>query len=583
MANYFNQSWIDKVKDSCDIVDVISRYIPLKQKGRTYWGNCPFHHENEPSFAVSPEKQFFNCFGCHVGGNVITFVSKYESLSFSETIKLLAKQNNIEIPETIDDEQVKRNAELKKKMLQINLACAKFYNKMLMSEKGKSARQYLYKRGLTDNILTRFGLGYSPDWTSIVEYLEKEGVSKEDAYKVGVLGCKDNRYYDFFAERIVFPIISSMGDVLGFSARITTQDYTKGKYKNSPDSICFNKSNIVYAINLLKKAGQKRNLDYAIICEGQMDVIALNQCGYDNVIACMGTALTPNHAREIKRYVEKVIVCFDGDGAGIKATLRSLDILSNAGLYVYVVSLPPGMDPDEYIKKYGKEKFDDLIYKAKHKNDYIFESIKNKYNLTDNLQKSNFIKEILEFINELKTSSDKEIYLKQVQNLTRISIETLKQDLKDGVVTATQKFEKNEPIRNTAYDDALNFVFSSYLHKKEYAKIEDFNVMNNTFFALLSSFLRENTQIDSTIFDILEQKFEKENIDSLKNYNFEAITHKEKYYKDCIKLIKLEELEFEYKILSEKISLLDNPTMRRESLQSLDEIFNKIQKIKMEE
>ena len=583
MANYFNQSWIDKVKDSCDIVDVISRYIPLKQKGRTFWGNCPFHHENEPSFAVSPEKQFFNCFGCHVGGNVITFVSKYESLSFIDSIKLLAKQNNIEIPENLDDEQVRRNAELKKKMLNINLICAKFYNNVLMSEKGNKAREYLYKRELTDNILTRFGLGYSPDWTSLVEFLKEQEISLEDAYKAGVLGKKDNKYYDFFAERIVFPIISSMGDVLGFSARITTKNDKIAKYKNSPDSICFNKSNIVYAINLLKRATQKRSLGYAIICEGQMDVIALNQSGYDNAIACMGTALTPQHAREIKRFVSKVIVCFDGDGAGQKATMRSLDILENSGLMVYVVSLPNGMDPDEYIKKYGSNKFTELLDKAKHKNDYIFDTTKAKYNLSNNQEKSEFIKEILEFIDKLKTSSDKEIYLKQVQNITRVSIDALKQDLNGGTVSNTPKFEKSEPVKNTAYDDALNFVFSSYLHKKEYAKLEDFNVLNNTFYALLSNFLRENGDVDSTIFDVLEEKFGKENTDTIKNYNFNAIKNLEKYYKDCIKLIRLEELEIECKMLSENISTIQDPTMRRENLKKLDEIFNKIQKIKMEE
>lgn len=582
MAQYFNQSWIDKVKDSCDIVDVISRYVPLKQKGRTFWGNCPFHHENEPSFAVSREKQFFNCFGCHVGGNVITFISKYESLSFIESVKLLANQNNIELPESIDDEQLLKNIALKKKILEINLKCAKFYNNILMSERGKPAREYLHNRGIKDNILTRFGLGYSPDWNSLVNFLKNEKISMNDAFNAGVVGKKNNQYYDFFGERLIFPIISSMGDVLGFSARVLTKEYQGGKYKNSPESLCFNKSNIVYGINLLKKANQQRKLDYAIICEGQMDVIALNQCGFDNCVASLGTAFTPMHAKEIKKFVDKVIVCFDGDGAGVKATHRSLEILEKAGLTVFVMTLPENYDPDEYIKKFGKENFVNLLNNSKPKNDYKFDSIVKRYDLSNNKEKSDFIKEILDFIDKLTTNADKEIYLKQVQALTKIPIEALKQDLIEGLKDI--KIQDINIVKNTAYDDALTFVFSSYLHKKGYVNKIDFKVHNNVFYSMLINLLNEIKIIDDSIFDILENKFsDNNNIEILKNYNFDAINNCPKFYNDCIKFIKTEELEFEYKMLSDNISTIQDPNLRKENLIKLDKIFNEIQKIKAEE
>lgn len=582
MAQYFNQSWIDKVKDSCDIVDVISKYVPLKQKGRTFWGNCPFHHENEPSFAVSSDKQFFNCFGCHVGGNVITFITKYESLSFIEAVKFLAKQNNIELPETIDDEKLLKEAELKKKILEINIKCAKFYNKMLMSENGSVARKYLYDRGLTDNIITRFGLGYSPNWTNLVDYLKEENISLEDGYKAGVLGKKNDKYYDFFAERICFPIINSMGNVLGFSARVITKEYQGGKYKNSPESVAFLKSNIVYAINILKRASQKRLLEYAIICEGQMDVIALNQCGYDNVVACMGTALTSFHAKEIKKFVKKVIVCFDGDSAGIKATIRSLDILDKSGLEVFIITLPNGMDPDEYTKKYGKEKFDEILRNAVPMNDYKFNCIRNRYNLSNNNEKTEFIKEILTFIETLKTNSEKEIYLKQVSDLTKISLKTLQKDMDN--VEQIEVLQQKEPENNTAYEDALKFVFSSYLYKKDYVDELNFKIMDNTFYSLLQNYLKENNEFDeSSIFSILSNKFDADKIAKLENYDFTVITDLKKYYNDCVKLIKREELESEYKMLSEYIATIEDSTKRRDNLIKMDKIFNEIQRIKMEE
>lgn len=582
MAQLFSQSWIEKVKDSCDIVDVISHYMPLKQKGRTFWGNCPFHHENEPSFAVSQEGQFFNCFGCHVGGNVITFVSKYESLTFTEALKLLAKQNNIELPENIDDEQVQKNAALKKQMLELNRKVAKFYYDQMMSPAGAVARQYLYNRGLTDNIITRFGLGYSPDWNKVVDFLNSQKISLELAYKAGIVGqTKNGRYYDFFAERICFPIINSMGEVLGFSARVITKDYQGGKYKNSPDSIVFNKSSIVYGINLLKRAGKERKLDYAIICEGQMDVIALNKCGFDTAIACMGTALTRYHAREIKRFVDKVIVCFDGDGAGIKATNRSLDILEKNGLSVFVVSLPDGMDPDEFTKKYGKEKFQNLLDNAKAKNDYVFEVIKKAHNLGDNKGKSDFVKEILEFIDGLDTSSDKEIYLNQVSTLVKIPVDVLKQDMSgiDNVIFAENQFEVS-----STYEDSLKMVFSAYLYKKSYAKNLDIKVVNNTFYSILLNYLGEQKNFEtSDIFISLENKFGQENILPIKNFRFEDLTDEQSYFNDCYKNLKITELEYEYNMLTEDVSVETNTELRRQKLTQMDRIFSEIQKIKMEE
>lgn len=582
MFKEISTNWIEKVKDSSDIVNVISSYLPLKQKGRTFWGNCPFHHENEPSFAVNSSEQFFHCFGCGVGGNVITFIEKIESLSFIDAVKLLAEKNNIDLPESIDDIKIKQKMKDKSEFLNINLIAARYYNSKLMSPEGENALNYLYKRGLNKNIVTRFGIGYSLNFNDLLDHLKRNKIPWESAVKAGILGLKNNKYYDFFSERVVFPIINTKDEVVGFSARAIKENYMGGKYKNSPDSIIFNKSEIVYGINLLKKASRLRNVEYAIIVEGQMDVIALHQAGFDTAIACMGTALTVKHAREIHRFVNKVIVCFDGDAAGIKATKRSLDILESAGLEVFVVSLPDKMDPDEYIKKYSKEKFQQLLDNAKSKNDYTFYEITSRYDLKDNRQKAKYIEEMLNMIKNLKTNSEKEIYLNLLKEKTQISMAVLKQDLQEDVKIS--KIYENTPKQiNSAYEKALDFIFASLLNRKSYATLEKMNIVNNEFYSSIYEYIKDFEYFDDTIFEDIKEKIGSEKIDELRNYDFGKIGNEEKYYRDCLKIVRLEELNFQKKMCSENLLNALDDISRAKILEKMQKILIEIQKLKMED
>lgn len=357
----FNDTWLDLLLSKNDIVQVVSSYVSLKPKGRRMWGLCPIHGEKTPSFSVSADKQMFYCFGCHAGGTVIQFIMAMEHMTYLEAVKFLAERVSLELPGEVDDAALQQERAKKERLYAACKAAAKLFYQQLLSEQGQTGREYLARRGLNAKTVARFGLGYALDsWDSLLTALQNEGFTEEELVECGlaVRNPKSGRVYDSYRNRILFPIIGTNGRVLGFGARLLEGDGPK--YINTPDTPIYNKRYNLYALNLLKGA----KIADIIIVEGYMDAISLHEAGVENAVASLGTALTQQQARLIKRYVPNVYICYDGDAAGQSATLRGLDILAAEGLTVRVIVVPDGLDPDEYVRTHGKDSFLALKDKA---------------------------------------------------------------------------------------------------------------------------------------------------------------------------------------------------------------------------
>lgn len=568
MKNFgFDSSFIEKLKQNNDIVSVISKYLTLTRKGGQYWACCPFHYEKTPSFAINEREQYYHCFGCGETGDVISFVRKYENVDFVKAVEILAQNAGMEIPEMVLNEHVAKAKKSKDKILEINKAAAKFYVNCLYSDQGRTALDYLLSRGITKQSLIKFGIGYSPDWTSVVSYLKEQGFSEDEMIEAGVCDRKNARCFDPFCERIIFPILNTFGDVLGFSARTMKKEKNIAKYRNTKETLVFEKGKSIFGINLIKKYKQENELSKIIIAEGQIDVIKIHQAGFPYAVACMGTALTPNHAKELKRFCDKVIVCFDGDGAGQKAALRSLSILVDAGLNVGVASIPDGMDPDEYITKFGAEKFNDILNLAKPVVDYQIFNLSKKYNLSNNYEKTRFVNESLEILKNQPSLIDAEIYLKTLHDLTGVSMDTLKQSLNiKPVINKTSLNSQNSDTEN-AYVKACKFTLASMLFKKEFAFIpenENFYFKNPSFQTLFSK-IKDGIKVGDVFetFDLEEEK----SVNEIVNYSFSA-GEDEKYFSDSVQYIIRQNIQAEIDKLQEEIKTGSN----EEKLKSMKQI-----------
>ena len=368
--------FIQQVKQSNDIVDVIGSYLELRPKGTTHWARCPFHGEKTASFSVNRNLQIYKCFGCGESGDVIKFVEKYESLTFMEALEKLAKRANLKMPETALSKQDKDFTSRKQKQEVYGSICrdaAVFYYKAYYSEKGAAAREYVKSRGFTSDTVKKFGIGYSPDQYSLVRYLQDKQYAMEDCLACGVLQRKsaNGELFDALSYRLIIPIFNMQGKVIAFGGRgITDAEINFGKYKNTSETPLFSKKNNLFALNIAKEQKQQAALPNIVVVEGYMDVIAMYQAGFKRAVASMGTSLTESQAKWLSRLTDTVYICYDGDAAGQKATVRGLDILDKAGLEVKVMSVPERLDPDEYIKKYGSEAFESLIDDALPLPDY---------------------------------------------------------------------------------------------------------------------------------------------------------------------------------------------------------------------
>lgn len=357
MAGRFTDAWLEELRSRVPIEEVVSEYVRLKQKGKRFWGLCPFHGEKTPSFSVDSESQLYYCFGCHKGGTVFNFVMDLERMEFPEAVKYLAERAHMELPEDdrrSDDHRMSSNE--REKMYEANVTAARYFHSLLWTDEGAEALNYLYGRGLNDHDIKKSGLGASPrGWDTLTKLLEEKGFERSLIARAGLAVEKDGRAYDMFRGRVIFPIINPQGKVLGFGGRAMGD--AQPKYLNTPDTPVFNKRNGLYALNLAKNERQAGRL---VLVEGYMDVVSLRKYGVQGVVATLGTALTEEQARLMKRYTGEVWISYDGDSAGRKAALRALDILDVAGLSTKVLDYPGGMDPDDFVKANGLEGFNAL-------------------------------------------------------------------------------------------------------------------------------------------------------------------------------------------------------------------------------
>ena len=476
----YSDELIDEVKNNNDIVDVVSQYVHLKRSGRNYFGLCPFHNEKSPSFAVSPDKQIFYCFGCGVGGNVIHFISKIEGINFRESIELLAERANITLPklESIGDNKTQ---ELKDKIYQINKNAAYFYHENLYKPTAKTAQEYVKKRKLNNATLKEFLIGYSGNFNELYNFLKSKGFSDEAILASDLVNKNDRgQYIDRFRHRLMFPIQDVRGRIIAFGGRVL--DDSKPKYINSPENLVYSKGRHLFGLYNAKKHDTKKIL----IVEGYMDVISLHQRGITNVVASLGTAMTEAQGRLLRRSSEQIILGYDADGAGQEAIVRGLDILRNLGCDVRVLQISGAKDPDEYVTKYGPERLKKCIDDAISLVEFKVRVLKRTLNLDNTADKIKFLNEVAKILARVENSMEQEIYIEKISKDYDISKEALYSEIKKILYpknTSSKILEK----RNTQYN----------IVKKEDTKISEARLKReNTIIAML---LMSNANVYSKI------------------------------------------------------------------------------------
>ena len=416
MAQYSDEIK-EEIRSSNDIVDVISQYVILKRSGRNYFGLCPFHNEKSPSFSVSPERQYFHCFGCGKGGDVFTFVSEIEKISFKESIELLAERAKITLP-TLEGEGFNSKQYLKDRMFKINLDAALFFHERLYKPLAKEAQNYVKQRKMDNTTLQNFKIGYSGNYNELYTMLKGKGYTEKEILATGLVNKNDRgECIDRFRKRLMFPIITTSGKVVAFGGRRLDDNEKSAKYINSNENLIYSKKKHLFALNLAKKSQEER----LILVEGYMDAISLHQRGIDNAVASLGTALTEEQARLLARYSNQVIISYDADGAGQTAILRAMELLSKIGVDTRVLQMEGAKDPDEYVVKYGTGKFKMLLDNSISLVEFRIKMLKQKYNLDIAKDKVEFLKQITKILTNVNNSIEREIYIDKISTQYDIS------------------------------------------------------------------------------------------------------------------------------------------------------------------
>jgi len=440
MSSYFPDEFIQEVIERNDIVDVVSQYVKLKRGGSTLKGLCPFHKEKTPSFSVSGDKQLFYCFGCAKGGTIINFVMQMEHLDFVEAVKMLAEKAGIAIPETNGHARTD-NAEARQLIYKINAEAGRFFYDQLSTPQGTIAREYIIKRGLLQNTVNKFGVGYSPEGNHLLANLRNSGYTDEQIISSGMAVKNDSgNIYDRFRNRLMFPIIDVRKNIIGFGGRV--MDDSMPKYLNSPETLAFSKSHNLFGLNFAKATKE----DYFILVEGYMDVISLHQNGITSAIATLGTALTPEQARIVKRMKSEVIIAYDSDNAGQNATKRAIEMLADEGLIVRVLTMTGSKDPDEYIKTNGAGAFRELISNSQVQIEYKISKLQEKYNLEVTEDKIKYISEIANEFVGIKSAVEREIYVKKIADETGVSASSILREI-DRLYSVKQKRQQLSEFR----------------------------------------------------------------------------------------------------------------------------------------
>ena len=537
---------IEEIKSRCDIVDIISDYMHLEKSGSNYTGLCPFHSEKTGSFMVSKSKQIYKCFGCNAGGDVISFVD------FMEAVKILARKCGITLDRNISEEEKKKIQEINK-FREIHTEAARFYFANLLRTKNPGY-EYLRKRGLSDKIIKKFGLGYSPNsWNSLMNYLLSKGYDKTDLVKCGLITHKteSNKYFDRFRNRVMFPIFNYNGKVIGFGGRVL--DDSLPKYLNSPETLVFNKRMNLYGLNISKKGIKD---DTLILVEGYMDLISLYQNNIENVVATLGTALTIEQAKLIRRFAKNVIISYDSDQAGQNATLRAIDILLKADIKVKILNLKDCKDPDDFIKKYGFDGYKKAIEESDYYIKFKIDLLKNKYNLKNDTQKMNFVEESTLMLKKLKSPIEKDLYAKYLSDLTNISVDSIRASI--GI-----KVSRNYNNKNNAK------------HTNVHRKIEQMSKIQDGYLKVETNFIKllmENKELrNSVISDIKSDEFSIDETKEIFNY---IIKNKEL---DKITIDKIKSLNISEEYIK-NINNIEIEEINTYTIDSTKEIIKKIRK-----
>lgn len=441
----YSDEIIDEVRQTNDIVDIISQYVHLKRSGRNFFGLCPFHNEKSPSFSVSPDKQIFHCFGCGVGGNVFTFLTKIEGINFIEAVQTLAERSNIQLP-TLNSNGDSAKELLKSKVYKVNEFTANYYHQNLYKPESKIAQEYIKKRKLTNETLQSFQIGYSGKFDELYQELKKQGFEEPEILESGLVNKNEKgQYIDRYRSRLIFPICDSRGRVIAFGGRVL--DDSKPKYINSPENVVYSKGRNLFGLNVAKKGDTKQIL----VVEGYMDVISLHQRGITNVIAPLGTALTQQQGWLLRKSSEKIILSFDSDEAGLMAKMRALDILQDMGCDIRILQMEGAKDPDEYIIKYGNARFHNLIEKALSVIEFKVKILKQNLNLEVVNDKIKFLNEIAKLIAKVDNTIEREVYIEKIAKEYEISKEAIYAEVnKLAYVGAKSEkaLEKAKPVRH---------------------------------------------------------------------------------------------------------------------------------------
>ena len=582
----YSDELIDDISSKNDIVDVISQYVVLKRSGRNFFGLCPFHKEKSPSFSVSPDKQIFHCFGCGVGGNVFHFISKIENISFIETLETLADKAGVQLP-VLESEGDSKLAALKSKVYEINKCTAEFYHENLYKPTAKIAQEYVKKRKLDNKTLQSFLIGYSGNFNELYNLLKEKGFSEEEILASGLVNRnQEGKFIDRFRKRLMFPIQDVRGRVIAFGGRVL--DDSKPKYINSSENIVYSKGRHLYGLNVAKKYETKK----IIIVEGYMDAVSLHQRGIHNAVASLGTAMTEAQGRLLRKSSEQVIIGYDSDGAGQAATQRGLDILQNLGCDVRVLQIQGAKDPDEFVVKYGPERFEKQVEKAISLVEYKVKVLRSNLNLENANDKIKFLKEIAKVLSKIDNDIEKEVYADKIALEYKISKEAIIAEINKLEATnnkGTKILERAKPklevkeakIENEQIDKReklviyllINYPNESYNIIRKNINIEDFKSTRNQ--RIVKKLYEELEKGNSNINNVLDWFEEEETINYLSwilAYDFE-ITEISKCISDLINIYIKENM---IKQRNEIIKQLERKDLTKEESDELEKMLNEI-------
>lgn len=580
MAGGLTPEFLEELKYKCDIVEVISGYVPLQKKGGRYFGCCPFHNERDPSLCVN--NGWYHCFGCGASGDVVKFVMDMESIGYLDAVKILADRVGMRLPEFRDDPHYAEKKEHKDVLKQIMRDAAIYYNLNITNkDRGEEARTYLASRGIGEDVIKRYGLGVSIDYDNMVAYLRRKGYMLADLEECGLIATKDNPY-DAFANRIIVPIMDGMGNVIAFGGRIYHGEKDVAKYKNSTNTTLFDKGRTIYGVNFIKRDKRASGVSYKelILVEGYMDVISLGSVGVKNAVACMGTALTEGQARELSRLTENLYVCYDGDGAGKKATLRNVDILTKFVKNVRVVSLDEGKDPDETVRQDGVEGFMKKLKEALPVIEYKLKICADANDLGSVNGRAQYVQSALEVLKTIDNRAEREVYMEIVSKLSKVSIATLNDEI--GLVRP--KTVEIQKAKNTDQDSkelqASRFITRKLLSGDGYVNLDRIksewlvDSVHRDIYDWVKT-LGEHKDVVNEMFTKFGYENEEINKVLAINMHFANSTRESDYFWDCVLMLANEKIAQELERRKQEYNSLSDAEQKRASILEI----SKLQKI----